>query len=1635
MRDTAVSYLRKKLGSPVSIQEFRMKGFTVVTLKGVSLEDRRHQPLLYSGSLKIRYELLPLLRGELVIHNLQWRDVRVNLYRGPADTAFNDQFILDAFGEGAAQTDTSSGGSSFTYRLDSIQLSAFSVQFNDAPGGVTARLNFDTIGVRPALIAPERMHFSVHDLLVRGLHGVVRIGTSHLPADTTAGAPEGTSSPLPVLAFGKIAVQQSDLLFEDTPGGFGATDTLGSVIVGGLRADLATRRISADSLVMAGVYSAIRLSGVRDTSFEAPSRPDTASGGYAIRGGLISLRDTRFRMDELGEPATHYKHAIDFNHLFVDSLDAGMRDVVFSADTLKGSVDHLSLREKSGFLIRQFHSAVWYDPTRISLDGLLLVTNNSRLEDTLEVRVPSWSTLADHLNDMWLHVHLTGCRLDASEALYFAPELAGDPSLKPVFDKIVLLDAGLLGKLSDLRIAQGQFSDNVGNLIRLKGRIENAGAPDSLLLDIVLQALRTGNRPIRSWLAPGTLPPDIHLPEQLSVRGPLKAGKTLVQTDLQIRSSDGNIRLKADMRHYLDSILASYDIAFKAEQVSAGKLTGDTALGLISASGTLRGRGWAPRSMEATSSVQVSLLGYNHYAYQGISLGGRINKTDYSLYAHSKDTAVTFDLGLRGSLDSGHTFVQGDLVMPKVDLYATHWYQSPLEVAGNILVRLADVDPYHLRGNILMDSLHLVTDSMAVALDTVSLEASDSLGVQSIVFDAPFAAVTATGHYDYTHVFQRLGRLISYHLQAPDSSRVPDTVLPGQQVDIAGQLTWPASLRRLLPTFSLPGPAAFMMHANTDSFLVSGHWHVPVLAYDDLTLDSLAGDLAVNRDSLAVRVTLRRLLHPRFPLDQTMLGVSASKGVINTALSLLDGAGKPKYELGGGVIRRGANGYLIHINPMLLLNRQRWIVPEDNSISLSDGKLKEANLSLTHGAQELGLTMEPDSTATPEIRLSLKQFQLSSLTTILANDTALAGGLLGGTATLADWDQSPRLQANLQIDSLQVMGSKLGDLTVKASNKNADDYTVDLALKGAGNQVLLQGVYHKASDQPLDFKLQLQPLALSSLQPFTTGYVEKLTGNLNGDLTIRGSAARPRILGDLVFRRAGFNPTLVNSNFRLYQEHVRFEDDGIHLDNFVLSDSANNEAVINGTILTRDYRRYRFNLNLQATDFEVLGPKQSADQLFYGPAFIDSRISVRGTPEMPNINMNLTLKDKSQVTFAIPESEPGIEEREGVVKFIDPNHLNDTSRAEAVPVIRARKPVRGMEFSGNLEVTPAAGIRIIIDQQNGDNLYVKGAASLNTTMDRGGNLLLTGQYEIQSGKYEMSLNQLIKRSFDIQKGSTITWEGEPTRAQVNITALYRADAPAIDLVSDQLSNATPEMRTRFKQKEPIQVFLIIKGDMLKPDISFRLDMPEDHQNDLDGTIYTRLKQINLIPSELNKQVMGLLVLNSFIPDNPMDILNNGSGGGLEQTARQSVSKILSQQLNNLAASLIKGVDLNFDLQSQQDYSTGNAQNSTTLNVGVSKHLFNDRLTVSVGNDFSLEGNSREASGIAGNVSIEYALTKDGRYRLSAYRKNNNEEIIQGQVVETGLTFSLVMDYNKFREIFAKVKKEQRLELRKAKRKK
>ena len=191
-------------------------------------------------------------------------------------------------------------------------------------------------------------------------------------------------------------------------------------------------------------------------------------------------------------------------------------------------------------------------------------------------------------------------------------------------------------------------------------------------------------------------------------------------------------------------------------------------------------------------------------------------------------------------------------------------------------------------------------------------------------------------------------------------------------------------------------------------------------------------------------------------------------------------------------------------------------------------------------------------------------------------------------------------------------------------------------------------------------------------------------------------------------------------------------------------------------------------------------------------------------------------------------------DREGIVEFIDQDHPQ-LIETVATDKINSVSEVKGINASVNIVVDKEAELSIIIDKVNGDYLKLKGEAQLNGGMDPSGKTTLTGKYEFSEGSYEMTFSS-IKRKFDIKKGSYILWTGEPTTANINITAVYKAKIAPIDLVSDQLKNVTPEERNSYKQRIPFETELKMNGELMKPDISFDIVLPDDN-NDVSTECY------------------------------------------------------------------------------------------------------------------------------------------------------------------------------------------------------
>ena len=660
----------------------------------------------------------------------------------------------------------------------------------------------------------------------------------------------------------------------------------------------------------------------------------------------------------------------------------------------------------------------------------------------------------------------------------------------------------------------------------------------------------------------------------------------------------------------------------------------------------------------------------------------------------------------------------------------------------------------------------------------------------------------------------------------------------------------------------------------------------------------------------------------------------------------------------------------------------------------------------------------------------------------------MVGGILNGDVVVRDYldaDNALSFTGDVKVDSLEFMEKPLGTLTGQFANAPDQRISVKTALSGPFNELNMDGFYNaKSPEQALDFRINLQKLDARTIEALSFGELRHAKGRMTGAIAVTGAINQPRFNGSLAFDSVAFNVAQINATYRIDQEKLRFDGPTITLDQFDLRDSLGRKLTTDGTVTLGKLPVVDYALRVSADKFMVLNAARRDNDFAYGNAAVTANLQVRGSGTGPSVTGSVRLDEGSNVSLVLPDQGPNANEARKVVTFID---HRDTlvlrkyllqPRRDTLLTRLAFQQLSNSQISVDVEVDEKSELTLIIDELNGDLLRARGNARLNVSLNASGEVSVLGRYDITDGEYSLTY-QVLRRRFKLQKGGYIQFTGDPLRADLNITAIYSTNAPPADLVASESS--TPQSSGAFRAKIPFDVLLSMSGNLSSPQLDFNIVVPD--RSFVAGervveTVNAKLVQLRQDPSQMNKQVFALLVLNGFIAENTSNFFSGSGGGGgtglaAENLARGSVSKILSQQLEKFASGVLGGgIDVNLDLQSTNDYAAVNVGEEakrggrTDLNVGLSKSFLNGRLSVTVGKNFVLEnstGLNSNPTELFDNVSLNYNLTPDGRYVVRGYRQNlfNNQTVgvVYGYVIETGIAFVITMDYNLLREVFGK----------------
>lgn len=1626
IKDKLVVYLEKKIKTKVSLERVYVGFPNSLVMENLYLKGQDIDTLLAVKKLDVGLNMLKLINSTADITSVDLEGARANVVRKP-DGKFNFDYILDAF---ATSDKEESASKPFIISLDKINLKDIGVTFNDQQSRNDIQLYFKSFDTRVKTFDLQKNSYAVNDINLDGLKLKLKQDLVEEVSKKVEKKVDSLNNKKPM----QIGLRGIKLTNFNIDYGDDNTKTFAKVLFKELstkvnKLDLENNAYNVDNVFLSGadINANLYLPAKNANPKTKPeaSKPSEKEKALSLLLGKFVLNDVKVAYNNTAIAPT--KQGMDFNHLNFSKLNLEVRSFKMQDNTFAGNVNSAEIQEARGLDIQKFNTDFVYNDKQAYLKDLYLQTPKTILRDEVVLNYNSIEQLSSNLGAVQISANIKDSKIGFSDILNFVPTLRNTTPFNKYPNAVLNVNANVKGSVNDLLINNLKISGLDQLRVAASGRVKNAMNPDQLYYNLKIAELSSSAKTIYNLVPKNTIPKNISLPSNFSIKGIAKGTTKVVATDLNLYSTLGNASVKAnvDMRRKNREL---YDVKANLQGLQLGKIIQNKEIGAISAQIYAKGESFDFKNANADLKGHVASAVYKRYRYQNMNLTGKIRRGVYNVVLNSKDPNANLMLTASGVYNEKNPTVKVNGEVIKLDLNKLGFYKDPMILAGKIDGDFSNLDPDNLNGYLNLKDFAFSDTKEVYPIQEVNLKASSTADSTHIIFNSQIADVELKGKYKLTQIFGALSNTINqyYQFQKPGKAQ---KIQAGQFFTFNAKIKNDDLIRKFVPNLKSFETINLNGNYDADSQKIEIDGQIPQVLYGENSIEDATIKVTNENQALQYNLYVAGLKSSSFALNKVGITGDVANNIINYNITTKDQKEVTQFLIAGNA--KSLNDITeISLNPNgLKLNYSDWTVSEGNKIQISKNGILADNFRLSNGGSEIALQSESQTPNAP-LNVSLKDFKIETITELIKKDTVLARGTINGTAQLKNITKNMTFTSDLNVSDLIVYGNPVGNLAIKVNNNAPNLLNADIALSGNNNDVKILGDYNTSSST-FDMNMAINQLQMKSVQGFSMNAINNTEGYLSGNLKITGTASKPNILGKVKFNDVGLEIAKTGSDFRKLNDEISFTNRGIEFDNFKIKDKDGNALRVDGQVLTQTYRDFAFNLDVDAQNFKVVNSEKSNDAIMYGVLSIDAGLHIRGNLDLPKVDGRLAVADNTDFTFVLPQSSPTLQERDGIVEFIDQDQvvLNKTVKADS---LNAQSKIKGMDVSVNIEISKKAKMSLLIDKANGDFVKLQGEAELTGGVDPSGKTTLVGVYEVESGSYEMTVS-VLKRKFDIQKGSTITWTGEPTTANLDITAVYKTEAAPIDLVEQQISGEQASTLNQFKQRIPFSTLLKMKGELLKPVITF--DITTDEKNNAVSSTVTdivdqKLAQLRTQESEMNKQVFALLLLNRFIGENPFE---SGAGLSGEMLARQSVSKILSQQLNNLASDLIKGVDLNFDLESSEDYSTGSKNTRTDLNVGLSKKLLNDRLKVSVGSNFALEGEARQnenMTNIAGDVTVDYSLSRDGRYMLRAYRKNEYQVALQGQIVETGVGFIITLDYDKFRDIFQKSKNRKQKESRK-----
>ncbi len=1344
---------------------------------------------------------------------------------------------------------------------------------------------------------------------------------------------------------------------------------------------------------------------------------DTTKPSKDLRFNITSLEFNNLNFSYQNHHEERKEYGVDYNHIDAKNIQLFANGVSIINDSITGYIHSLAFNERSGFQLQKLTTKFSISSSQLELLKLELKTPTTSISGMSKLEYEQYSDYKEFIEKVKMNFDFRKSKVDFIDISYFAPQLKG-------FEKKASLEGKVYGYIKDLKGKHIKIETDDGS--RLIGSVDLTGLPDinNTFAFIELKELSSSKSQLETFpLFPFDSGKKLTLPDELTGLGEItfKGDYTGFINDFvlygKFYTDAGNLSTDISLKQDTTKTYGKYSGHISSENLAINRIIKNDYVGRTSFSLRVDGDGYNPETMKAKIVGQINYVDLNKNRFEIITLDGKYDKKVFDGCITSRDEKLDFDF-------NGIINLKGKV--PKYQFTSTIYDSKPaklglMERSGlktrfstNMYIDMEGTNIDNMIGTIKLENAHYTDIEDEFLIDTFIVssyftnEQGRHLDINSDIVDASFI-----GDFKFNELEKTFKHFIGTYLPYFEEYR-NELYASEHNIDFSVNVK-DASLLTKLFTNDIYYKKGGTMSGSYEAMSKSLRYNmeVPLIEYKGIFINEFNLTSQTVNENMKANLSADKIqLTDSFAYQNFEVTSIINKDSLNLAIHIHNdrdsttNESKIKYR---GRFDENRSVFGEFYDSDLYIADEKWLIDENNKITIDTASIDIRNLKLMSASKQSLFYVNGKISKNPDdkIELLVENFDLTNLDEPLSTFGIKLQGIVEGNISLADVFGERKFTSDVNVNGFVLNDTKLGDgKLLNKWNDSGKSLHTDAVFKIDNLPTFnLSGDYNfNNKSDALNYILSFTSAPLNIFEFAIEDYVSDLEGKVSGYARIKGNPAQPKVSGKLELDKLEVKIDYLNTTYRTTTT-VFVDEDMFAINNAELYDEENNKASLNATIFHDNFKDFNMDIGLYTRKFLFLNTNEFQNKLFYGRAVLSGQANISGYADQ--LVMDAEVKTEKGSLLNIPLSDETEIGENNLVTFI--NNGEDLEKEEEIDLSNIL-----MNFK--MEVTPDAEVRLIFDEQIGDVIKSRGDGDILMEINTKGDFNIYGTYTISEGDYLFTLQNVINKRFSLEKGGTISWNGDPVKAQLDINAIYRLRASPYDLmVGDSLS------RAKYKNRIPIEVKLNMEKDLMNPDITFDIEAPsapQEVRDRLASITYASDNQSNA--NEMNKQVFALLILNRFIPP---------QGGNPDNAARSGFGsttgfETISNQLSNWLSQITDKFDVGFN------YRPGDAITSQEVEVALSTQIFNDRVVLD-GNVGSVGNTTTQSNNLVGEFSVEYKITEDGRLRAKAFNEANTNIDVQTQGLYTqGVGLFFRQEFDKISDLWDKEKRAERKKLRK-----